>query len=412
MDGASSPEESHEFLCLFNDPANESPLKALMDAYLVQARPAEGMTAQQQEKVLTQILKETPAQLKTEILAADKPGSRKLPTAKSLNSNLIFWKKMMAAAAILLIISIPAYLYVSGTYPAPIVYAAFNGDITPGGNKAVLTLANGKKIVLTDAANGELARQQGVSVTKTANGTLSYQIMAADQSGPATYNTIATPAGGQYQVILPDGTRVWLNAASSIRFPTALHTSSDRKVFISGEAYFEVAKLQLKGRRVPFSVSTNGQELEVLGTHFNINAYNGPAGIQTTLLEGSIVVSNGMGLSKVLSPGQQSILSNDIVVKEVDTATAVAWKNGLFKFENESLKEVMAQLSRWYDVDVSYEGAIPSNKFSGELYRNMNADKILQILKLSNIAYRVEAPRGMKANLARKKIIIYPSNKQ
>lgn len=259
-------------------------------------------------------------------------------------------------------------------------------DAAPGGNKALLTLANGSTIVLTGAQNGKLANQGGVVVNKTADGLISYADSKQNTSlKTLVYNTATTPRGGQYQFILSDGTKVWLNSSSSIRYPVEF-IGNERRVELTGEAYFEVAHNAAK----PFRVISNGQTVEVLGTHFNINAYNDESVIKTTLLEGSVKVSS-QGVSNIIKPGEQSQFNNgNFNVKSVDVDEAVAWKNGFFYFEDNSIQEVMRQLSRWYDVDIKYDGQLPARRFSGEISRDVNASQILDILSFKKIHYKID----------------------
>ncbi|SEO94748.1 FecR protein [Mucilaginibacter gossypiicola] len=230
-------------------------------------------------------------------------------------------------------------------------------NIHPGGNKAILTLANGKKISLTDANNGQIANQNGIKVTKAANGQLVYTITGRENLSGASsgteldaFNTIETPKGGQYQVVLPDGSKVWLNAYSSLKFPVSFVNHNERRVELAGEAYFEVSH----NKELPFRVVTNRQTVEVLGTHFNVNAYTDDAVTKTTLLQGSVRVT-AASKSTVLIPGQQAKLTNTLDVSEANTTEAVAWKNGYFNFDDEKLENIMRSVSRWYNVEVVFE---------------------------------------------------------
>jgi transmembrane sensor len=271
-------------------------------------------------------------------------------------------------------------------------------DLLPGGNKAVLTLANGSKIVLDDTKQGKIAKQQNVVIDKTQSGQLVYTVEdAIKNSGKplaanlVAFNTIATPRGGQYEVVLPDGTKVWLNAASSLKYPTTF-TGSERRVELTGEAYFEVAKNAAR----PFFVTSGGQTVEVLGTHFNINSYFDEKAIKTTLLEGSIKVSDGINKA-VIKPGQQSIIqspdnhrdNNSIIIREADTEEAIAWKNGKFLFNYTDLQTIMRELSRWYDVDVEYQGTIAPKHYSGHISRNVPVSQLFQVLKTSGINFTI-----------------------
>lgn len=250
-------------------------------------------------------------------------------------------------------------------------------DILPGGNKAVLTLADGSTILLEDAQNGLLSEQGKTKVLKL-NGKIEYNASTL-LTTEVLYNTISTSRGGQFHVVLPDRSQVWLNASSSIRFPTAF-TGNERSVEITGEAYFEV----VKKIAMPFIVKVNGAQVHVLGTHFNIMAYNNEASLNTTLLEGSVKFINGSTNSK-LKPGQQLQLRKDGQVKVengVYVAEVVAWKNGLFQFRSAEIEAVMMQLSRWYDVDVVYKNKI-NDRFYAEIPRNTKLSDVLQALELT-----------------------------
>jgi len=325
---------------------------------------------------------------------------------KIVNRYFVWGSRIAAAALVLLIAGFTLYFYLKNQpQNQHVANKQIIQDIKPGGNRATLTLANGKTIVLNDAANGNLAEQAGIAISKTKEGQLVYTIndKGEAENGSQYINTISTPNGGQYQVILPDGTRVWLNAASSLRYP-AHFNEQVRKVTLSGEAYFEVSKALNKAKltNIPFIVETEQQEVEVLGTHFNINAYTNEPGVKTTLLEGAVKVGSPGIANKsiVLKPGQQSYYSeNTLKVNVVDTDEAVAWKNGLFMFKDADLKTVMRSIARWYDVEVVYQGVIPKKEFSGEMYRNLNLDQVLDVLSFYKVHFRVEG----------KKIIVNPN---
>ncbi|QIL42282.1 DUF4974 domain-containing protein [Pedobacter sp. HDW13] len=254
----------------------------------------------------------------------------------------------------------------------------YANDVAPGGNRAVLTLADGRKIDLTDSKTGELATTNGLSVKKAANGLLVFSVInngGANDEGKN--NSITTPAGGQYQVNLPDGTLVWLNAETKFSFPSHFN-GKNRQVELDGEAYFEVSK----DKKHPFIVKSSKQEVEVLGTHFNINSYDASLGTKTTLLEGSVKV-RGAGDEKIIAPGEQSMLyANKIEVNAVDPALAIDWKNGEFRFKNERLPSIIQKLSRWYGVqfvmNISSE-QMPS--FSGSVSRFDNISEVLKMLE-------------------------------
>jgi len=268
-------------------------------------------------------------------------------------------------------------------------------QVMPGGNKAILTLADGSRITLDSTGNGAIASQGNVQVIKLDSGQLAYNAAREGVDGEIRYNTLATPRGGQFRIILPDGSKVWLNAASSLRFPTAF-TGKERDVQLTGEAYFEIA--QNPGQ--PFKVNVKGMMVQVLGTHFNIMAYDDEMNIQTTLLEGAVKVNKGTQAVQ-LKPGQQAQLNakgSMSVNENVDVEGVVAWKNGYFHFNHESLEGVMRQVGRWYDAEITYEGAIPEREFGGKIGRGSNIKDVLTILELSNVHFRIEG----------KKIIVTP----
>lgn len=252
----------------------------------------------------------------------------------------------------------------------------YKNDVLPGGDKAILKLADGSTIVLDEALNGALAKQGNTKVIKL-NGKLNYN--ASTGANEVLYNTISTPRGGKYQIELPDGSQVWLNAASSLHFPTAF-VGKERRVEITGEAYFEVAK----NKAMPFIVSVNGAQVLVLGTHFNVMAYSDEASVKTTLLEGAVKFVKG-NVTNILKPGQQSQLlkSGQVkVVVEVDVDEVVAWKNGMFNFQGEDIGTVVRQLARWYNVDVVYDRTI-DDLFYAKIPRSTKLSEVLRLLELT-----------------------------
>lgn len=317
---------------------------------------------------------------------------------KSDKWNVIRWT-ISAAAAIIICIGVGLYYFPEERISNPIVKRVTENEIIPGGNKAVLTLANGEKISLTDADNGTLAEQAGIKVVKTTDGQLVYEVRhleggRTERSLPAvemTYNTIETPKGGRYQVRLPDGSNVWLNAASKLTFPSSFITHKSRMVELSGEAYFEIAK----DKEHPFIVKTYNQVVEVFGTQFNINSYVDEPDVKTTLLEGSIKVSENKGIDKILKPGQQStITSSGLKVENVDIDLAVAWKNNQFVFESDDIQYIMRMIARWYNVEVEYVGAIPKNKFGGAVSRFENVSEVLKSLESTGrVKFKIEGRR-------------------
>jgi ferric-dicitrate binding protein FerR (iron transport regulator) len=265
----------------------------------------------------------------------------------------------------------------------------YKNDVLPGGNKALLTLADGSTIVLDDAQNGTLTEQGATKVIKL-GGKLAYDPADAG-STEIVYNTISTPRGGQYQIELPDGSQVWLNAASSVRFPTAF-AGKERRVEITGEAYFEVAK----NKAMPFIVSINGAEVQVLGTHFNVAAYEEEQAVKTTLLEGSVRFVSGNNAC-ILKPGQQSQLTKEghmRVVSGVDVDEVMAWKNGMFYFESADIETVMRQLARWYDVEVVFKGKDTKEQFIVEMPRSSKLSDVLRVLEVTgNLKFDIEGKK-------------------
>lgn len=273
-------------------------------------------------------------------------------------------------------------------------------EIAPGGTRGILTLSNGKQIILANISAKDTIAKEGEEVTikMGANGVITYIINPdadASKNNPNAFNTLSTPTGGQYNIVLADGTKVYLNAVSSIKYPTQFN-GDKRLVELEGEAYFEVAKNKNK----PFIVKSDNQSIEVLGTHFNVHAYANESVVKTTLLEGSVAVSF-KNQKSILKPGQQSNVSDNftkIKIREVDTDEAIAWKNGRFKFDNADLKTVMRQLERWYGIKVEYRGDVSDVRFSGGTFMNKNLSEVLKVLELSNIKFKVEG----------RTIIVYP----
>jgi transmembrane sensor len=321
------------------------------------------------------------------ILGASEPAVTKKP-----GRTLLLWGKIAAAAVALIFISLCTYWFLHPKTKTPnqavVIKKRPAHDALPGGNKAILTLANGKTIILDNAKNGTLARQGTTIVRKTADGQLLYNAAAIAGNSPiVSVNTIVTPRGGQYQIILSDGSKVWLNAASSLRFPT-FFTGNSRQVEITGEAYFEVTK----NATMPFKVKTNRAQIEVLGTHFNVMAYDDESTMKTTLLEGAVNITSG-NFSAQLKPGQQAQISangQSKVVDDVDVDDETAWKNGIFQFRDAGVDMILRQASRWYDVDVIYKGKVPHREFTGRISRSVKASELLNMLEYSGVALKIE----------------------
>lgn len=314
-----------------------------------------------------------------------------LPAAQERETNYrirLLWPKIAAVAAMLLITcSIGFYSYnlpdKVGSAPQQKI-----SHIMPGSkNKAMLTLADGSTIALDEVSNGEIAKQGGVTITKTKDGSLVY----AGKAQQRAYNKIATPKGGQYQISLPDGTKVWLNAASILSYPAAF-TGDKREVRLLGEAYFEVKK----NKKMPFVVYTKGQEIEVLGTHFNVDAYEDESHTKTTLLEGSVAVKVvGSAAKALLKPGEQAIFEyNHLDVSAIDVAEVMAWKEGYFLFQDEDISAIMRKISRWYDVEIAYAANISSKKIGGKISRDKSLETVLKTLSSTDkFNFKVEGRR-------------------
>lgn len=328
--------------------------------------------------------------------AASQPDSGKLVSMRSSSG---FGKKVLqyAAACIILVLAASVYFYFSQApqdHTKLVTIQAPQDIKAPDASKAQITLANGDIIYLDSAGNGSLAQQGSVKLLKLANGEIAYESEFEGDVSAIQYNTLTNPRGSRViNLTLSDGTKVWLNAGSSITFPIVF-TGNERNVSITGEGYFEVAHDAKK----PFKVSKATMEVVVLGTHFNVNAYDDESAIKVTLLEGAVKV-NKLNHSAVLKPGQQASISNEIQVNSsVNINAVMAWKNGYFSFEETDLATLMRQIGRWYDVEIVYAGKIPERRFGGEISRNMNASQVLKILEESNVKFKVE----------QKKIIVLP----
>jgi hypothetical protein len=266
-------------------------------------------------------------------------------------------------------------------------------DIPPGGNRAVLTLANGRQIDLAKAANGNLAVQAGLHIIKNGPGQVIYQDgQRKKQDGQPVYNTVSTPDGGIWQLGLPDGTKVWLNNSSALAYPATFAGAKQRTVELHGEAYFEVAK----DKAHPFVVKSAEQEVRVFGTHFNIRAFKGDQVTQTTLLEGSVSVnSHDKPGAQVLKPGEQACFSHGLMtIGKVNINDAIAWKDGYFRFTDAPIEQVMRELSRWYGIEVRYEGPVPGENLNGKISRLKNISKVLAALEATKtVHFKVKGRR-------------------
>ncbi|QNR83675.1 FecR domain-containing protein [Pedobacter riviphilus] len=319
------------------------------------------------------------------ILAVDKPTA----SPKRILMNSLKWA---AAAVVFIVFSFTAYLSLQKKKEH-----VFATDVAPGKNKAILTLADGKKISLSDAMKGDVVKEAGFSITKTADGQLVYNVAGSENVNDTRLNTISTPNGGEWQIQLPDGSTVWLNAASSIQYSLNIGTAKQRVVKLDGEAYFEVAK----NAAHPFIVETDKQSVEVLGTHFNINSYKDEKVTKTTLLEGSVRVShNTTNEHEVLKPGEQSLVSvSGIAIKEVNVDEAIAWKKGYFMFNNERQESILRKVARWYNVEIEYADADAKNV--------MYYGTVSRFEKISKVLTKFEQTGEVRFDIKGNKVIVY-----
>jgi transmembrane sensor len=293
------------------------------------------------------------------------------PTPKRVN----LWPRYLAAAIVLCILSFGIYFYSNFSGPKKTT-AGKNRDLQAGGNRAFLTLSNGQKINLNDARNSQLGSQAGIIITKSADGVLIYKMKAGAEVDTGT-NVIETPIGGQYRVELQDGTVVWLNASTSLKYPIRF-SGKRRVVEIKGEAFFEVAH----NAKMPFIVKSAKQEIEVLGTHFNVMAYADEAAVETTLTQGSVKITTPQN-SLLLKPGQQAktLATSAMLNPDADIENAVAWRMGKIQFVDMDIQHIMRMLSRWYNFEVDYKGIPTNTTFGGSFSRTKNLSVILKSLE-------------------------------
>lgn len=385
FDGTATPGERLELAELLQGVENETAIHQLMEeAWETFSHRREVFQEEQSRRMLESILGQNRPgpdwEVENETEYADEP--------------VFLWRRISIAVSVLLALGIALYYFKQPTKKSngqSVAKSIAPTDIQPGGNRALLTLSDGHTIELDHVSKGILTRQGDVSVIKTGEGHLAYEVGKDAKPAGAGYNVLKTPRGGQYHLVLPDGSGVWLNAASSIRYPTAFDRHA-RRVEINGEAYFEISKMTARdetGRkhRVPFVVKVNDMEVEVLGTHFNINAYSDAGSVKTTLLEGSVRIKKG-GRKSLLQPGQQADVtqrSAAIRIKDVDVRQSIGWKDGYFRFEKAGLEEIMRELTKWYDVEVRYDGKLPDRKFTGEIPRSATLSEVLEILEISKV---------------------------
>ncbi|WP_316814113.1 FecR family protein [Pedobacter heparinus] len=361
--------------------------KALIETWYVRNYPTTSFNPSQDE--LEQDLATITARL---------PGSGSI----KLKQRRKYLQYASIAASLLMVLTITLYFYKNIDHKKETKTVKVTQEIRPGGNKATLTLSDGTKILVDKLKHGTVTQQGRVTIIKAKNGQLIYNILKADKEShkEATgENTITTPRGGQFQVNLPDGTRVWLNAASTLTFPIVFK-NSERTVRLDGEAYFEVSKDVSR----PFRVQSGSQVVEVLGTHFNINAYVDELFIKTTLLEGSVRISLlGSSNARILKPGQESNVgkTGTVAVKQADLEQAVSWKNGKFVFTGDNIESIMRKLSRWYNVDIEFRGDMSGKNFVGTVFRYQTIQDVLKALELTGTVHFeiTESPNGKERRL-------------
>lgn len=316
----------------------------------------------------------------------------RLQNKKPRTIYLLSRKYWWAAASIVLVLGFSTYFLVFNKTlkPSSIVITTEPNDVSaPQSNKAMVTLSNGQKVFLDSISNGALAVQGNVKLVKLASGEIVYQ-SSGELSGKIQYNTLENPRGSKViNMVLADGSKVWLNAGSSLNYPVAF-VGSERKVSVSGEAYFEVAHDASK----PFVVHNGSMDVRVLGTHFNVNAFeDDDNNIKVTLLEGSVKISNGSS-NGLLEPGQQALVSKEMkILNDVDLNKVMAWKNGYFQFDKASLQSVLKQVSRWYDIEVIYEGKNQPREFVGEIERDLSLSEVLKILEINKVNFTLEGKK-------------------
>lgn len=334
-----------------------------------------------------------------EIEKALKEISRSLPLERNTREYKLPFRRF--AAAILVLFAFTAGIYFLSEHRSDSHFSGniYKNDVAPGGNKAVLEFADGSMIDLSSASPGDLSRKKSVRITKTREGRVVYEAAGLAAGVEPVYNTIKTPRGGQFQVVLPDGSGAWLNAASSIRFP-AIFADGERRVEITGEVYFEVAgkyRPSDSGKvRVPFIVVAGEQQIAAIGTQFNVNAYPDEGPVRTTLREGRVEVSlPASQVWETLEPGQQAQLAgaSSLKVAPANMERVFAWKNGQFRYNMDDIEYIMRQVERWYDVEVIYEGKVPDEKFVGTISRKISLSGFLDILSYTGINFRIEGRR-------------------
>lgn len=359
--------------------------KAWLEQWYLTFEWSDPKNAPEREKLMA--LKEEAWSAITAARNPDYTGASTLSASRDRQIYRIKWWRLTAAAVFIFAGIFSYYTFFQQAHNSPMENVTretmFRADVMPGTSKATLVLADGS-IVALDSISGDRVKEKDGTLIDKQQGRLVYN-SAGSTGGPVLYNTLNIPRGAEYQLVLPDGSRVWLNAASSLKYPTRF-TGTERKVFLKGEAYFEVAK----NAAMPFNVYTGANmKIEVLGTHFNIMDYDDEAAVKTTLAEGKVKISNQQ-TTVTLMPSQQAVWKKKLQqmsVRQVDPEKEIAWKNGMIEFNDDDLPYIMRQISRWYDVDVSFEGAVPEESYNGSIPRKATLSEVMQILKIAGVKY-------------------------
>lgn len=376
--GTATSEEIELYYQLVQEPALEKEIKALMLGELSDAIINEEASQERIDRVYLTV---------QQAIYADE--ASEIPVLARM------WPRIAIAAAIAVMVFAAGLFYYNLNDKQQADRFTYENDIVPGRNGATLTLASGKKIRLTDAVNGKLAEEAGVLITKSENGQLVYEIKGSD-SETNNINTLSTSKGETYKVLLPDGSLIYLNAASSLTYATSLNERGKRVVRLRGEGYFEISKDKSR----PFVVETDKQKVEVLGTHFNINAYEDEPAIATTLLEGSVNVS-AYEKSQILKPGEQALtVNNGIRVRSVNAESFIDWKNGDFYLNNLDFRTAMRKIARWYDLEVIYDDSVQEDiQSTGYISRSSKLSSILRLIEKSGqVHFKIEGKKLYVSN--------------
>lgn len=397
FDKTATSDERAELMALFGRTENEEETRALLQEAWDKLEEEKVFSEEQSQAMLNKILRSEGTEGIVRDIGVDGGRGRRM-------------RRWIMAAAVVLLLGVGVWLLAgrhasSGIASSPAIKETKPIDVpAPNGNNAILTLADGSTVVLDSVKNGELARQGDAQVSKANAGRLVYHALPGGDAGNAgttgaaglpqkmVYNTVSTRRGGQFQIVLPDGSKVWLNTVSSLRFPTAF-MGTERVVELKGEAYFEVAKNAAQPFVVHVSTAEDkGMDIRVLGTQFNVMAYDNEAEIRTTLLEGAVKVMKG-DKSRVLAPGEQAKVDKQgglTLDAKADVDLAMAWKNGFTSFKSADIRSIMRQVERWYDIDVVYEGNVPERTFSGGISRDANLSELIRLLEVSKIHFKIE----------------------